>query len=362
MISRTEHDPHGKGEGKAITMAMVAKAAGVSQGAISSLLNDRDYGIRVSARTREKVFRVCREMGYLPNDLRAIVRMYPERGNLYLLLDETAGQHPLATTLIQPLLQHAPGHHVGLSLYHPGRDYSNVDQLPEVVRNGVASQFIALGKAAPSLFSALAAREFAVVHIGDAAPADGVSHLIPDYHAAAALALGLLFERKHERIAILSGPFGSSAHEVISLNQGVQQAYEAHGLPVEARNILYGPLTLEQGVSAIDLLWNRPDRPTALFCFSDLVAAGAMRRARELGAHIPSDLTIIGCGDASFGPWLQPPLTTVGFAPEPIAQMALEEIHERFQSADFVRTSRRSLPPVLIERSSTHQPPGSPMG
>src|SRR6186713_2344158 len=71
---------------KNITMAQIAKAAGVSQGAISSLLNDRDYGIRVSEKTRERVFKVCREMGYIPNDLRAVVRMYPELGDYCLLI------------------------------------------------------------------------------------------------------------------------------------------------------------------------------------------------------------------------------------------------------------------------------------
>src|SRR5437879_609656 len=70
---------------KTITMATIAKAAGVSQGAISSLLNDRDYGIRVSEKTRERVFKVCREMGYVPNDLRAVVRMYPDQGDLCIL-------------------------------------------------------------------------------------------------------------------------------------------------------------------------------------------------------------------------------------------------------------------------------------
>ena len=60
---------------KSITMAQIAKAAGVSQGAISSLLNDRDYGIRVSDKTRDRVFKTCRELGYVPNDLRAVVRM-----------------------------------------------------------------------------------------------------------------------------------------------------------------------------------------------------------------------------------------------------------------------------------------------
>src|SRR6188508_2458080 len=71
---------------KPITMAMIARAAGVSQGAISSLLNDRDYGIRVSDKTRERVFRVCRELGYVPYDLRAVVRMYPEQGDTCLLV------------------------------------------------------------------------------------------------------------------------------------------------------------------------------------------------------------------------------------------------------------------------------------
>jgi len=73
---------------KPITMAGIAKAAGVSQGAISSLLNDRDYGIRVSEKTRERVFKVCRELGYVPNDLRAVVRMYPELGDTCLLISE----------------------------------------------------------------------------------------------------------------------------------------------------------------------------------------------------------------------------------------------------------------------------------
>src|SRR5688572_20109052 len=87
---------------KTITMAQIAKAAGVSQGAISSLLNDRDYGIRVSEKTRERVFKVCREMGYLPNDLRAVVRMYPELGEFALLIPVRYAEglaHPLVARI-----------------------------------------------------------------------------------------------------------------------------------------------------------------------------------------------------------------------------------------------------------------------
>jgi LacI family transcriptional regulator len=96
---------------KAITMAQIAKAAGVSQGAISSLLNDRDYGIRVSEKTRERVFKVCREMGYIPNDLRAVVRMYPELGDFCLLIsDRTEGglSNPFAARIAHSAMGATP--------------------------------------------------------------------------------------------------------------------------------------------------------------------------------------------------------------------------------------------------------------
>ena len=66
-------------------MAQIAKAAGVSQGAISSLLNDRDYGIRVSEKHWNASSRSAVRWGDIPNDLRAVVRMYPELGDFCLL-------------------------------------------------------------------------------------------------------------------------------------------------------------------------------------------------------------------------------------------------------------------------------------
>src|SRR5688572_18662110 len=117
---------------KTITMAQIAKAAGVSQGAISSLLNDRDYGIRVSGKTRERVFKVCREMGYIPNDLRAVVRMYPELGDYCLMLASgIAGglTDPFVARLAQAAMQTIvdSSHPLTISAYNERTDYGSVD-------------------------------------------------------------------------------------------------------------------------------------------------------------------------------------------------------------------------------------------
>src|SRR5215211_7322797 len=154
---------------KPITMAGIAKAAGVSQGAISSLLNDRDYGIRVSEKTRERVFKVCREMGYVPNDLRAVVRMYPELGEFCLLVSSK-----IRCGLCDPFLSriaHAamgavgdPSRALTFALYDETIDYlDETDALPHPIRSGIFSKFICYGPPNITLFQSLTKRTFPVV-------------------------------------------------------------------------------------------------------------------------------------------------------------------------------------------------------
>ncbi len=340
-------------EGKAITMAMIAKAAGVSQGAISSLLNDRDYGIRVSPKTRERVFRVCREMRYIPNDLRALVRMYPEKGDLCLLVQETPGlDDPMAERFAKALLQEYPEHHVTVAFYDPAADYATPEAAPEPVRTGVASRFVIFGTPNASLFACIAAREFAAVQIGQDAQAPGVTSVLPDYAAASRQAIEFLHQLGHRQIAILSGPFGSTDPAIIALNQGVRGGYDAIKTPIEAQNVIYGEATFEHGAASFELLWERARKPTALFCFNDLVAAGAMHRALEKGLKIPHDLSVMGCGNASFSRWLHPPLTTVAFPAREMAARALAELQRRLREQDFTGVAKIDIPSRVIERAS----------
>src|SRR5437016_485539 len=157
---------------KTVTMAEIAKAAGVSQGAISSLLNDRDYGIRVSEKTRERVFKVCRELGYIPNDLRAVVRMYPELGDVCLMAARSVVEmlaDPFSARVASAVMRAVmePCHHVTLAYYDVEADYvAQPEALPQPARSGTASKFLSLGPANISLFQAITKRGFPVVCLG----------------------------------------------------------------------------------------------------------------------------------------------------------------------------------------------------
>ena len=344
--------------GKAITMAMIAKAAGVSQGAISSLLNDRDYGIRVSAKTRERVFRVCREMGYMPNDLRAVVRMYPEKGQFVLLVSKDIGlENPFADTLSKALLRQIPAHDFILALYDPSLDYAaHAQALPPPVSSGIASRFITVGAPNIPLFSAILAHEFPAVHIGSDAGVAGFTSFVPEYARASRMAVEALLALGHRQIAILSGPFGSTDPVTIELNFGVRAAYDAIKTPIEAQNVIYGEPTFENGATSIGMLLDRPQKPTAVFCFSPLIAAGVLHRAQERGIKIPEELSVIAFGEASFAPLLHPPLTIVSVAPEKVAAQALSDLQARTKAQDITSTRRISLPCTLVQRASTGKP------
>lgn len=342
-----------------ITMAQIAKAAGVSQGAISSLLNDRDYGIRVSEKTRERVFKICREMGYLPNDLRAVVRMYPELGEFCLLLSRDLGnaaEEPALARLASAAVAAVPNDIRALTFarYETDLDYSAVpDSLPQPVRVGVASKFIGFGQPNQSLIQIITKRGLPFVALGCAVNLPGVVSFVPDFSQASNLAIAHLAQLGHQRIAIVSGPFGCTEPSVLEYNRGVRVAFEKAKVTLETQNLVYGDLTFEAGVAAADSLLDRKPAPTAIYCLSDAVAAGVIARAHSRGLRVPDDLSVVGCGGDPVTQLTLPALTTIHLPYEEMAQQGLAEI-ERLTRYDGIPEARTvTLGVHLIQRGST---------
>jgi DNA-binding LacI/PurR family transcriptional regulator len=344
---------------RTITMAQIAKAAGVSQGAISSLLNDRDYGIRVSERTRERVFKVCREMGYLPNDLRAVVRMYPELGDFCLLLATDLGSaaaDPSLARIASATVQAVPGETRSLTMakYETDVDYvAHPEKLPAPVRVGVASKFVCFGRLNQSLIHAITKRGLPLILLGANVPQLGVISFQPDYPMASQLAIEHLGKLGHQRIAIVSGPFGTTEASVIELNRGVRLAFEKMGVAMEAQHVVYGDLTYTAGVAAADALLDRTPAPTAIFCMSDAVAAGVIARAVARGVRVPEQLSVVGCGDDPVCGLTLPSLTSVHLPYEEMASRGVVDLDRLIRFPGLPEPKLTTVPVRFVERGST---------
>ncbi|TDC41599.1 LacI family transcriptional regulator, partial [Actinomadura sp. KC345] len=106
--------------------------------------------------------------------------------------------------------------------------------------------------------------------------------------------------------------------------------------------------------AAAGRLLDDPDRPTALVCDDDLIAAGAYKAARARGLDIPADLSVTGVDDVLLATALEPELTTVRLPAEELGAQGMTALLDLLAGG---RPAPRVLPGELIVRDSTAAAP-----
>ena len=163
----------------------------------------------------------------------------------------------------------------------------------------------------------------------------------------------------HRRLAEVTGPAHSAAAP--DRHRGVLDALSATGITDDELAVAHCDGDFESGERAVAELLSGTPRPTAVICYNDLVAAGALKAARNAGLQVPRDLSVIGFDDVPLARMVEPPLTTVA---QPIAEMATWAV-ERIVAALAGSAAGTmdgepaivELPCTLVIRASTAAPP-----
>lgn len=115
--------------------------------------------------------------------------------------------------------------------------------------------------------------------------------------------------------------------------------------------------TFDAGLAAAKRLLGVADRPTAILCANDDIAAGALSAAHELGLSVPGELSIVGFDDTPIASITWPKLTTVRMPIIDMAQAAVEmlsaAIVARKTGTAIEQETRRLFPHQLVSRAST---------
>ena len=341
---------------KPVTMSTVAEAVGVSQGAISSLLNDRDYGIRVSNKTRDRVFKTCRDLGYVPNDLRAVVRIYPEQGETCLLISARIPggmSNPFLARVAGAVMAKTSRQPASISviLYDETLEYT-MDDLPTPLRHGTASKVICIGAANPSICKIIHERGLPAIFLGHFSGIPGTTSIAPDYPAAARLAMQFLVRHGHRHVGIVGGPFGTPEPRLSELNRAIGNAAADAGLPIDAQDVFHGDLSFEAGVGVIDAMLTRHTSPSALLCLSEAAAAGVMAGAHARQIAVPGQLSVLAFADHPGALASCMPLTAVVLPAEETAAMAVKEAERQVVEGIPDIAEKIVINPQLIERDS----------
>jgi LacI family repressor for deo operon, udp, cdd, tsx, nupC, and nupG len=161
-----------------------------------------------------------------------------------------------------------------------------------------------------------------------------------------------LYGLGHTRIGVVTGPLASP----ISSDRlaGVLAAAQRHGR-ASALRMAIGDFSIESGVRQAGELLDEPGRPTAIFCFSDEMAMGALEAIRRRGLNCPRDVSLVGFDDIRFAQYLHPQLTTVSQPKEQIGHEVVRLLLTSWRPRQ--RLAERHPAPPLVVRASTAPPP-----
>jgi len=178
-----------------------------------------------------------------------------------------------------------------------------------------------------------------------------VTTILADDRTGAFMATECLISKGHTRIAIIEGiqEFRNTQRR----REGFQLALEKHKIPFDPGNSLRGNYDLDGGYHAMKKILGQSQLPSAIFCFNDDMAAGAMKAIYEQGLKIPEDVSIVGFDDSDYAAYLNPALTSVSRPIERMcregARILLEKIEGNKQknSTIFLKTELKERDSVL---------------
>jgi LacI family repressor for deo operon, udp, cdd, tsx, nupC, and nupG len=185
-----------------------------------------------------------------------------------------------------------------------------------------------------------------------ARPREGETNSVAlDDVSAAYEATKYLLDLGHRQIGMVTGPLAEDAGQ--DRCQGYEQALQEAQIRPAAELIIEGNWLARSGYDALMYLAQAGEIPTAIFAQNDLMAAGVLRAARDLGLEVPAHLSVIGVDDIPLAPFFEPPLTTVHQDFHFIGREAARLLIRSIGHPDAPRCQLRMPVELVVRRSAT---------
>jgi DNA-binding LacI/PurR family transcriptional regulator len=349
-----------------VTLQTIADHIGVSRMTVSNAFSKPD---QLSAGLRLRILNAAKDLGYVGPDPAARALASGTTGAVGIVLTSTlqfAFTDLVATSFLGAIAEQLGPTGLALTLL-PSSDEGDIVPARDVAIDGALIYSCDPTSAAVDY---LTRRKLPLVYV-DQEPLETVPTINVTDRAGARAAARHLVDLGHRRIGLLMsglhGPHGLIDPADVTYDgyaarqrlRGWLDVLDAAGItPLVARQ----PTTdAEQPRIGARLLLDRADRPTAILCFSDAIAHGAVQVARELDIEVPRQLSIVGFDDNPLAAQLRPALTTVHQdikAKGHAAAAALTAAIAAVRTAEAYPMEHIMLPTELKVRDSTASPPG----
>jgi LacI family transcriptional regulator len=327
-----------------VSLRDVAKAAKVSVGTVSNVLNRPEV---VAPETLARVQGTIKDLGFVPNGFARHLRSGHSR-TLGLIVPDVA--NPFFTEVARGVEDAASKRDYAVFLCNSDESASKEDRYINVlIEQQVRGVLITPADVKSDRLDAMRDRGIAVALVDrEIKGRKQCSVSVDDVHGGQ-LGIEYLTGLGHTDIAWVCGP--DSIPQVADRGAGVAKAAKFAGAKVET--IRVSLMNTTQGEEAAKKILALKTIPTAIFCANDLVALGVMRTLRENKFKIPEQVSVLGYDDIEFAASAAVPLSSISQPAYQMGVTAADLLLNECEEADTHEHQQIRFQPQLVERAST---------
>jgi DNA-binding LacI/PurR family transcriptional regulator len=338
-----------------VNLRMLAEHLSLSQTTVSLVLNNSPSARSIPPETRNRVLEAAGRLNYRPNYFARSLRQSRSMSVGVLAPDLSEGYFTRVMSGVVEELTRA--HYFYFTACHEWKR-ELIEQYPRMLVERAVDGFLVLNTPANHISVPVP-----VVAISAHSAVENVTNIVLDHASAVQQALTHLYELGHRRIAFMRGPHAIPDSEFRW--QAIQQAAREMGLRIDPAHVIridvagwsmktgYHPMAPEIGYKPMKALLEKTHDFTAIFCFNDISAIGAIRALKDVGLSVPGDVSVVGFDDIQSAAYSTPSLTTVR---QPLAEMGTrgaQVLLERIANRDAPFAAEIVMAPELVVREST---------
>lgn len=332
--------------GKTVSLKELAGHLGLSEAAVSFVVNRSPNAKSIPQHTQELIRKAAKELNYRPNHLARSLRRQRSYTIGVLVPEISEGYAALVMSGIEDHLLQAGYFYFVVSHRHRSE---LIEEYPLLLQERAVEGLIAVDT---PLVEGL---QVPLVAVSGHTVAPGVTNIVLNHARAASLALEHLFNLGHRKMAFIKGQEFSS--DTLARWESIREAARELGIEIKERLVvqLQGEsASPELGYHAVQKLLATGEPFSSLFTFNDVSAIGAIQALRQAGRRVPEDVSVVGFDDIQSAAFHNPGLTTVRQPLREMGMTAAETLLRRIGSSPKTTLPREIVvEPTLIIRGTT---------